>query len=168
MPYGSLKIAYLHNGFAFGASADLISIKHSAAGAYYDPKTNSMVAADYKVKPLKPGINTSIFANRLIEQSNSTVYFGLNAGYMFSLSSGASMDIDPSVPTGAIDMKGSSSGVTFGLQIGYTYSLTDHLKLKAEFAPRYYYSLKAFGEKDHQHTYNTIILPVAVGVSVVL
>ncbi len=166
-PYGSVKIAYLYKGFAFGAAADFISIKHSTPESYYDAILNKEIGGEYLLQPYKPGLNASIFANKIIEQAKSTVYFGVNAGYIFSLSGGIYFKpTDPSYP--APETKGASNGLTFGIQAGYTYRLTDKVKLKAEFAPRFLYSLKDNDYKDYDHGYNTIILPVAIGVSFTL
>jgi hypothetical protein len=170
VPFGSLKVAYLTGGFNFGVSADVISIKQTWPGEYEVPGSSDLVKFDYVVKAYKPGLNISVFANKVFEQSESSFHVGLNAGYIFNLSSGADYKnvSDPSVTPIIIKPGGNFNGITFGFQAGYTYKLTDRLRLKAEIAPRFLYSLKFFNEKDKIGAYNTIILPVAAGLSFVL
>lgn len=169
-PYLSLKAAYIYKSLSFGISGDLITTKLSSNLTGANKKNNTIENVSYDWNAYKPGLNISLFANKHFNFSKSSVYAGINAGYIFSLSSssGYSVSADDYILSPVVSSKGSSNGITFGLQFGYTYSVTDRLNIKAELAPRFLNSMNAFGDKDDKHVHNAIIVPLAVGLSLSL
>ncbi|RYZ46063.1 MAG: hypothetical protein EOP49_24045 [Sphingobacteriales bacterium] len=167
-PFGSLQATARLGNTSIGIKADVFSINAKRGldvGGLSTGQPHIQSFAVYNV--YAPALNISALVNQSFTLGKYAMYYGAQAGYIFS----TRMKLDYEDQPGSTSLPGVSErirskktdGITLGIQAGCSRKLTKHVYVKAETAPRYLFSMHVTGFEDRGN-YNTIIIPVSFGI----
>lgn len=163
---GSLQVLANVKSFSIGIKADILSLKAGFEYLTYNTKslaTETLVINSHAFSPCVP---VSLVINKKFSLPKSYLHIGLSGGLVFGSSKVTYKKEDEyTVTPPNFDPTGSAAGYSFGAQVGYCINLTKNIGLIGEITPRYIGVTKAFGEKENASNFNTILVPLTIGLS---